>query len=354
MKKIFTLPLLFFVLSLIFTSCQKETPKNEPTPPTNETDTTEFVGKLIESQFMEVYYWGDYYNSQTDNYTLYLGNAEHEGVFIKSEGDFIVLSIMTSLSPDPSEATIPTGTFSFDPKNTFDPMTIVGGTDSGYYQYFPSTDGSEYMTEEIHYFTSGELTISKSDNNTYTFTATLTMDNEEELKITYGGEIIFTNTIEGLTPSQITSDKEFESTFGEIFYMDNGLYKIDLMSGDNPYESASWSNRDRLNLFIHSEDNPERVAEGTYPVLKTPTDATNYVEAGNYSIVSGSMNWNGSAYFYMDGYTWEATYGFIDNGNVTISYNEDNEIIIEVDVTDLNGFSIKSNYIGPATITEQV
>ena len=56
----------------------------------------------------------------------------------------------------------------------------------------------------------------------------------------------------------------------------------------------------------------------------------------------------------MDGATWENTYGFINEGNITISYDENDNINIVLDAKDLNGHPIKTTYTGPSEITEQV
>lgn len=342
------------LLTLLFTGCSKNKPDdNKPEIPETPTDTIP-ENRQIETNFLEIVYWGDYYNSSTDSYTLYTGNVEHEGMFIKSTGDFIMLSLMTELTTNPNEIKLTTGTYTLDPECTFAPMTIAGENESGCYSYLPDNNNDGYFEENINYFSAGECTVEQLGEKSYSISAVMTLDNGEVIEFEYSGEVVFSNAIAELYPDQIESDIEFEATFGEIFRMGNGLYKLDLMSGDNPYESAQWANRNRLNIFIITEDNRTKVKAGTYTFETPDTDKTEYARAGEFWIQSGSLNWDGSFYFFMDGATWESTYGFINEGNITISYDENDNINIVLDAKDLNGHSIKTTYTGPSEITEQV
>ena len=51
---------------------------------------------------------------------------------------------------------------------------------------------------------------------------------------------------------------------------------------------------------------------------------------------------------------YEITGGHRLEGNITISYDENDNINIVLDAKDLNGHSIKTTYTGPSEITEQV
>ncbi len=346
-----------FITTLIITGCQKSDPTEDtpqtPETPENPNDSLPETTK-IETTFLEIVYWGDYYISSTDSYTIYTGNAEHEGMFIKSAGDFIMLSLMTELSTNPNEIQLAPGTYTFDPECTLAPSTIVGERESGYYCYQPDNNGDGYLEESIHYFTSGECTVENLTENKYSISSVMTLDNGEIIEFNYNGEVIFSNAIADLYPDQIESDIEFEATFGEIFRIGNGLYKLDLMSGDNPYESGQWSNRNRLNIFIETENDPTKLKAGTYTFESSDTDKEEYAMAGEFWIQGGSLNWDGSFYFFMDGSTWNSTYGFISEGTITISYDDQNNIVINLDAKDLNEHSIITTYTGPAEITEQI
>lgn len=341
-------------LTMIAYSCDsnKEKPAT-PVEPEIPKDTTTQNYRLIETTFLEIIYWGDYYNSNTDSYTLYTGNAEHQGMYIESHGDFLMFSLITTLAENPNEINIPTGTFTFDPESTMSPMTIVGDKESALYNYAPDSNDDGYFEESVSYFSTGELTIEQLGEETYKVTSIVTLDNGEVIGFEYNGEILFSNAIEELYPEQISSDIEFEATFGELFRIDKGIYKLDLMSGDNPYESGQWGNRDRINLFIVTEDNPEKIKPGRYTIESAETDLDEYAQAGNFIIQSGALYWDGSFYFRMDNTTWEATYGFFNDGDIVIEYDEQDNIIVNINVTDLNGHTIKVSYTGPSTIIEQ-
>ena len=108
-----------FITTLIITGCQKSDPTEDtpqtPETPENPNDSLPETTK-IETTFLEIVYWGDYYSSSTDSYTIYTGNAEHEGMFIKSAGDLIMLSLMTELSTNPNKIQLAPGTYTFHPR----------------------------------------------------------------------------------------------------------------------------------------------------------------------------------------------------------------------------------------------
>ena len=54
--------------------------------------------------------------------------------------------------------------------------------------------------------------------------------------------------------------------------------------------------------------------------------------------------------------TMEATYGFLQEGTLTISYEGENEdtFVVELDATDINGHRIHLTYKGAPILTESV
>ena len=298
---------------------------------------TDFV-----SSFFEAGFWGDYFQCGNHNYIVQLGTAEHQGSYVMGPGYFIVLSLQVEAVEDPMQAGMVTGTFTFDPKNTLEPNTIVA-EEIYVCRYEKKDGGSGYMDEIKWKVEDATLEISGAGES-YQVQLDLQLEGNERMTWTYEGAADYRNRFAEMYPDEITENKEFECGFGELSNEGGGLYKLDLMSGGDPYADMSWANRDRMNIYIQTTDENQLPA-GTYTVQADDSGAESYVIAGEYVIEGSSGYTSGSHYFYMDGATYEAVYGFFVSGTVTISY--EGEIAdIQVDMKNPHGLTIRSSYHG--------
>lgn len=309
----------------------------------------------LNSSFFESHYWEDYYQCGNDNYTLTLGSAAHDGMFVTGPGEYILLSVMTPKAEDPLTATLVPGDYLYDESFSLAEMTIVSRGESIFYVYQEDTDGDGYMEEENYQVINARLAIRQIDEQQYKLVCEMELNNGETYLVQYEGVPLFQNRYEQLLPSMINNDRDFTCGFGEAFYLEDGTYKLDLMQGGSPYEGGGWMNRHRVNLFLHTVDNPDRIEPGTYTIAASPLEE-GYLEQGGYVIQAGNTHIYGSHYFWMSQQTMEATYGFLQEGTLTISYEGENEdtFVVELDATDINGHRIHLTYKGAPILTESV
>lgn len=292
----------------------------------------------VEAAFCEFRYWRDYYGTGNDNFTVYIGTAEHEGLVILGPGEFLMLSIQAPAVADYRDAKIVPGTYRFDRGDTYADMTI-SGSECMRILYEPDADGDGRMEETYFYFRDGTLSVTETAAGTYDIELLLESDSGDRIRYAYSGRIDMINNYADLAPDMIEGDKDFVCGFGEVRYQGDGTYQFDLMSGNNPYEFGGWFNRDRMNIYLHLENaGGEASLPGTYTVGQQ-------IDRGGFEIVENMCEVFGSHYFYLDEMTFESVYGFFESGTVEIARDGEN-YSIRIDVLDSNGHAVRSSFDG--------
>ena len=296
----------------------------------------------VAATFCEFRYWRDYYASGNDNFTVYIGTADHEGLVVLGPGEFLMLSIQAPAVADYNEAKIVPGTYRFDRTDSYGDMTIAG-SECVRILYLPDADGDGRMEETHEYFRDGTLVVAETAPGTYDIELLLDSNAGGRVRYAYSGQVPMFNNYANLCPDTIEQDREFVCGFGEASFFANGAYCLDLMSGQDPYQFGGWFNRDRMRIYLElDEADPERIAPGVYTV-------GGEVIPGGFEITENTCDISGSHYFYLDEATFEAVYGFFRTGTVEISCEED-IYSIRVDAVDTNGHSIRASYEGTLTI----
>lgn len=292
----------------------------------------------VEATFCEFRYWSDYYGSGNDNFTVYIGTAEHQGLFISGPGEFVMLSIQAPGVEDFRDAKIVPGTYRFDRGDTYADMTIAG-SECVRILYEPDADGDGRMEETQYYFRDGALVVTETGTDTYDIELSLDANSGDKMRFTYSGRIDMINSYGDLAPDTIEENKNFVCGFGEVRYQGGGLYQFDLMSGDNPYEFGGWFNRDRMNIYLRLENAAgEASLPGTYTIGEE-------IDRGGFEIVENTCDVFGSHYFFLDEMTFESVYGFFESGTMEIAREGEN-YSIRIDVIDSNGHAIRATFDG--------
>ncbi len=310
------------------------TPEEPPVPEIEYTDT-------LESTFCHYYYWGNIGND-SDNVVLELGDVTFDKIYgyINGVGTYIALSLSVPHLEDYNDAGIIAGKYTFDSKNTFDPMTVA--TESCYSLYEIDEYGYASPVEAIYF---DDVIVSIEQNaDGYDLHVALFAKDGKTILVTYSGEVDFQNKYADMLPPAIDKDMNFTCSYGELEYHGDAYYKIDIMAND-PYagQYPSWGDMDRLNIFLTAtEDDPTGIPSGTYEVGK---EGPGGVVPGEY-VFDGYTGYNyGSYYFFMDTSVYEETVGYFASGTVTVERDGEN-YMIAVDVVSENGYTIKSTYEG--------
>lgn len=300
----------------------------------------------LKSEFCEMKYWSDIYHTGNDNFTLYLGTAEHQDMYVMGTGEFITLSLQAPAADHYENARIVPGTYAFDTQGTFADWTM--GYESQRMQYLPDADGDRYMEEVQNWVEDGTLTLTELYSGLYSVEADLLLDDGQRMLVTYIGAIDFTNSYKNMMPDMIAADKEFTCGFGTATYQGQGFYYLDLMSGGDPYVSMDWANRDRMSIYLYTDGNAAAIPAGTYQV-NASTEPGNCVP-GEVVIEGSSSYIDGSRYYIVDN-SYNQLVGLFTSGTVTVA-QDGGVYSITVDVTDVNGHAIKAAYTGALEIID--
>lgn len=295
---------------------------------------------VIDSKFCDMSYWADFHKVGMDNYTLYMGTADHEGLYIKGEGEFVMFSLTGPHLENYMDAKVLPGTFVFNPDPTFKEMTLVG-MECSRIVYGPEKDQNGYFIETKYQFTGGTLKIEEV-NGAYKVRFTGVLDNNETICINYDGNVSFMNNYASLIPAQIDANKEFTCGYGEAAAQEGNVYSMDLMAGEDPAQGGGWTLRDRMQVILRAEGDGTAIPDGMYPIEAGAK--LNAAEPGDFAL-EGNSSYVFGSYYYFVNEEFDSTYGFFKSGNVTVK--REGEIYhIKVDAVDANGFTVKASYDG--------
>lgn len=307
---------------------------------TSEINVWNPADEVIESTFLSIRYWGDYYETGIDNFSVEFGTVEYVNSSINSTGDFFLLSANNPRFENITAAYLLPGIYTFDNESPYEEMTLSGRQESLRIRYEEDANGDEMMEEIYNYFKDAYLVIAYDEvEQVCTFTAEMLLDNDELVRVHYRGSVVFTNTIERLIPPQISSDLDFVSGYGSASHYGDGTYMIDLMQS----EDAFFDNQTVYLVLDTKEPNNEQIKAGTYPVSAEPVDG-GYLSNGYYDITSGSAFYKGS-YAYIMQSDYSQKFAFINEGTLTISYEGEN-MTIELEAKDLGGHRVHTIYTG--------
>lgn len=304
----------------------------------------------VASKFCEMSYWADFHKIGKDNYTLYMGTADHEGLYVKGEGEFIMFSLTAPHIENYMDAKVVSGNFPYDPDGMLEEMTL-NGVECIRIVYGPEKDANGYFVETKYKFSGGKLTIEeKEGQHKVRFTGAL--ENGQTISIDYEGVVAFTNNYASLVPAQIDVNKEFVCGYGEAAAQSGNIYSLDLMAGEDPNLGGGWTLRDRMQVILRAEGEGTSLPEGTYPV--EAGEKLNTVQQGDFTIEENSSYVSGSFYYFVDE-EFESTYGFFKSGNITIKREakadpKEDIYHIKVDAVDANGHTVKASYDGKLKI----
>lgn len=298
---------------------------------------------VIESKFLDIRYWGDYYNAGTDNFTVAFGTVEHAGMVILSPGEYFQFSMNTAPFKNIKNAYLLPGVYTFDSEATYAEGTITGGTESRKILYSADSNGDGAMEESVNYFQDAYMDIEyREDEGVCVATIEVKLDTGKVLRINYRGIVEYTNTLEYLIPKQITEDVDVVCTAGSARHRGVGKYSIDLMEN-----ATDWCDIEVITLTLFTEASDTKIKAGTYPIQSTPSDGY-YMLSGWYEVSSGmASNW-GSYSYKLSSTDYSMVYTFFDKGTLTISYEGDEEEVMKIDLNaiDLNGHKFHATYSG--------
>lgn len=306
---------------------------------TSEINVWNPADEVVKSNFLDIRYYGDYYETGYDNFTVSLGTVEFSNMMVMGTGDFFQLSANNPVFTDFTKAYLLPGIYTFDNESPYEEMTITGRQESLRIRYDEDTDGDGAMEETRSFFQDAYMKIEYDEvEEECILTAELKLDTDEVIRVEYRGSVAFTNTIMDLIPPQITADLDFTCEYVNASHYGDGTYTIDLMQS----EDAFFDNQ-TIYLILYSEPNNEMIKAGTYPVSAEPVDG-GYLSNGYYDISSGVVAYQGSyAYVMRSDYT--QTFAFLDQGTLTISYEGEN-MTIELEAKDLGGHRVHTIYTG--------
>ena len=302
--------------------------------------------QVIESEFLDIRYWGDYYNTGYDNFTVSFGTVEFADMNISSTGDFFQLSANTTKFTNIAAAYLYPGVYTFDEESPYEEMTITGRQQSMRIRYSDDTNNDGAMEEQYNYMLDAYMDIEYDEvEEVCIFVAEVKLDTEEVIRIHYRGSVYFTNLLEHLIPDQITEDLDFVCEYATSSHMGDGVYLIDMQETED-----GWIDTQMITMTLNTEPNDDSIKAGVYPISAEPVDG-GYMSNGYYVTSSGSTYYQGS-YAYILRSDYSMSYAFIDEGTLTISYEGDN-ITVELEAKDLGGYRVHTKYSGPQILQKQ-
>lgn len=298
---------------------------------------------VLESTFLDIRYWGDYYNTGLDNFTVNFGTVQQAGMIVQSPGEYFQFSMNTAPFKNVSAAYLLPGVYTFDSEGLYQEMTILGGTESRKILYEADANGDGAMEETTNYFQDAYMEIEYNEEEEVCIaTAEVTLDTGVTIRVHYRGLVAFTNTIEYLIPKQSSEDLDFVCEYGSAKHKGEGKYSIDLQEN-----GTDWADIQVVTLNLYTEANDTKIKAGSYPISAEPVEG-GYVEAGGYKIMSGMSACEGSYCYVLSSTDWSMTYAFFNEGTLTISYEGENDstMKVELESTDLNGHRVHMTYSG--------
>ena len=295
--------------------------------------------QVIESAFLDIRYWGDYYNTGYDNFTVSFGTVEFADMNISSTGDFFQLSANTTQFTDIAAAYLYPGVYTFDEESPYEEMTITGRQQSLRIRYSDDANGDGQMEELYNFMLDAYMVIEYDEvEEVCIFVAEVKLDTNEVIRIHYRGSVYFTNTIEHLIPPQITDELDFVCEYATASHFGDGVYLIDMQETED-----GWLDTQMITITLNTEPNDDSIKAGVYPISAEAVEG-GYMSNGYYVLSSGSTFYQGS-YAYILRSDYSMSYAFIDKGTLTISYEGDN-ITIELEAVDLGGYRVHTVYSG--------
>lgn len=266
---------------------------NEPTTP--GTSAQNFVPTTV-----DYYYWEEYSEEGSYNYSLYLNGATENAPYFE-------LDIYTA-QKDRFEGT----------------YTTTDGSLGAEYSFY-------VVSDEEYYAATGTITIAKLNNN-YTITGTL-VSNGVTYNISYSGELnkydTYVSESKEVKTYNVTCDwvdvEDYITEYGDIyFYMGNDDFEI------------------ILDVVVDEIDEQTILAPGTYNINNSFQMGTIYASEGNgYPSLMYSVAYDESAGEYYAAEIW-----YIVSGKLTVTKNN-NAIEYKLTATTAYGSTINATYEMP-------
>ena len=297
--------------------------------------------QVIESKFLDIRYWGDYYNSGYDSFTVSFGTVEFADMYIKSTGDFFQFSANTTKFTNIAAAYLYPGVYTFDEESPYEEMTITGRQQSMRIRYSEDANDDGMMEELYNFLLDAYMFIEYDEvEEVCNFVAEVKLDTEEVIRIHYRGSVFFINIMEHLIPPQITEELDFVCEYATAAHFGNGEYLIDMQETED-----GWIDTQMISIRLTTDEpNDDSIKAGVYPISAEAVEG-GYMSNGYYVTTSGLTSYHGS-YAYILRSDYSMCYAFIDEGTLTISYEGDN-MTVELEAKDLGGHRVHTVYSGP-------
>lgn len=300
-----------------------------------------FMGKNEEAGTNE------YYLAMTDGEFTAAGT----NVSLSTAGNLLFLDFFGT--PGKTWKEMPTGTFTESESGAH----LTYKSDYSFVRRFDESGASvgEMML-------TGPVTIKDNGDGTMTITATCVDDNDEDVRISYTGEIRIANGTFKANLPQIDRDMVIDGVYAEGVYMGDvndlgsGMSQISIYDelGANKQPNGSAINIVVFSTKFNDPKKDRKLIPGKYSVTPLNDD---YGKQGTWmpaqeSTLMGMVFATGTYAMYDNG-TQDGIYSYAVSGTVEIAEAPNNEYTITYDLESGYGFSIKGSYTGDVYLEDQ-
>lgn len=313
MKKLFRNAIFAAAAAVVVASCNNQTPEPTPEPTPDPVTPVETVALYSAG------YWGDYYETGTENfYFIFLSDEAMVGsTGVEAAGTVYFLDIVSATQTNLFPAS---GTYTFDANSsgTANTFTAVSSSISVY-------DDDLNETEVL--FTAGTVTISTSAAG-YLIEATVTGDDGKEYKFRYDGPVAASdNTPYGSEPETVSTLNLTMTSF----------------TGTN-YEDYYSLGTDDIEIVLESATSGAAIeCFGPLGSTTLPTGSYSFARTGAEYTILSSTGYN-SQYGYMTPsyvVTDDGSYYFLQSGTMTVTASG-----LTLNATSAKGSTINISYSG--------